>query len=407
MGKGIIILVQVALVCVCIASLPAQVSITPGQLLAGQQTEVQSAMAARYFDKILAARARWPWVDKFEFRTETDRLMTNRQEFLFRTSFLGFSRRKFEFLRLRALAETKVADYRQDTYDQWFERCLFVVSMIKNQVETDFSVARVLYHKELDSIYRIQLAAGGDPDLRDFLKNREDWMEAEKIAAEHEIYKKIMLEKEGYETSAFLEIVDLISPETIMQIVDSLTVDEKSHPDLVEVESQIRFLEAELEAEKAKDRKILDFAQVRYTTREDLLFENRFSIGVGINIPWSGASRLRHEDIRVKQEENNFKKNNHIDELQRQLKHKKAEAHALFETYKLYIQPQRDKEWQTTRKIIQESGRLNPADIFRMKSFELDRMEKISDVFHDLLRVYIEAMYYAGKLNSGTDLFER
>jgi len=387
--------------------LAAQQFVSPTQLLTSKTSENQTVVANSYFDDLLATRARWPWVDKFEIRTETDRLMTDRQEYLFRTSFLGFSRRKFEFLRHRKLAESKIADYREKTYKEFFERCLFVVSMIKNQAEADLAVARVKFHAQLDSLHRVQLAAGGDTDLRDFLKNREEWTEAEKIAGERRIYQTIMLKKEGYDTLAYLDTRNIIRPETIIQIVDKLFVDEKSHPELAEMESEYRYLESEMDAEKAKEQKILDFAQVRYATREDLLFENRFSVGVGINIPWSGASRLRHEDIRVKQEENKFEKSYRMAAIQRKLEDKKAEAKALFSTYELYSKQLNDEDWQNTRKIIVESGRVKPTDIYRLKFYEIDRMEKVSDIFHDLLGVCVEAMYYAGTLDNNSGIFER
>lgn len=407
MGGGIKNLVLVWLMSGVCFMLPAQTFISPDRLLIADGIKNKATATDTYFADLLAARVRWPWVDKFELRTEADRLKTNRQEFLFRTSFLGFSRRKFEFLRLRALAETKVADYTRETYKDFFTRCLFVVSMIKNQAEKDLAVTRVLYHRALDSLYRTQLAAGGDPDLRDFLKNREEWLEAQKKAEERRIFHTVMLEKEGYDSLTYLDQQGIISPENIIRIVENLSVDEKTHPDLAEKESQKRFLNSELDAEKAEDRKILDFAQVRYTTREDLLFENRFSVGVGLNIPWSGATRIRHQDIRIRLEENQFEKSNRLFSLTRQLEDKKAEAKALFEMYNLYTRQDNDVEWQTTRKRIEESGRVNPTDVFRLKIYALDRMEKISDIFHNLLQIYTEALYFAGKLDPETAIFER
>jgi hypothetical protein len=265
---------------------------------------------------------------------------------------------------------------------------------------------RIHFHRQLDSLFRTQMAAGGETDLRDFLRNREEWLEAEQKAEALRVYRQHMLVKEGYDSLAYINTDSLIRAEDILRVVENLNLDENVHPDLAEIASEGRYLDSELDVERAKDRKILDFAQVRYTTREDLLFENRFSVGVGINIPWSGASRLRHEDIRIKQEENQFDKNNRIASLERDLQDKKAEAKALYSTYILYSRYTTDKDWQNTRTLIEQSGRIDPADIFRLKIYDLERAEKAGDTYADLLRVYVEALYYAGRLDGGR-IFER
>lgn len=290
--------------CLCLVigifCFPVYAQISPARLLAGNTLAVQTPSPDQYFAELLAARARWPWVDKFEFRTENERLLVNRQDFVFRTSFLGFSRRKFEFLRHNALVETKMADFRQDVYNDDYKRFQFVLQMMEKQSGADLGKARLRYHQRLDSLYRVQLAAGGDIDLRDFLKNREVWLETEKKTGEALLYLQSMLENEGFDPAETIDIQHLVSPEAIMDVLEHLVVDEGSHPDIYELNAEARYLDSEWNNEKAKDRKMLDFAQVRYVTRDDLLLENRFSVGVGINIPWSGASRLRYESIKVK-----------------------------------------------------------------------------------------------------------
>lgn len=394
--------------CVClligIFGLPVNAQISPARLLAGNTLAEQTISADKYFSDLLAARARWPWVDKFEFRTENERLLVNRQDFLFRTSFLGFSRRKFEFLRHNALVETKIADHRQDKYQENYKRFQFVIEMMEKQAKVDLGKARISFHQRLDSLYRIQLAAGGEIDLRDFLRNRESWMDSEKRSQEAQMYLQSMFGNEGFDPNESVDIRTPLSLETIMQQLEVLFVDENAHPDIFELNAEARYLDSEWNNEKAKDRKVLDFAQIRYVTRDDLLLENRFSIGVGINIPWSGASRLRYESIRVKQQETQFEKANRLQVLQRDLAQKKSEAKALYKTYLLYISRSQDASWLDTRTKIEQSGRIHPADLMRLKSHDLDVMEKMNDLYYNLLRTYVEAMYIAGKLDKRVEL---
>ena len=72
---------------------------------AGQVVEINQLLLSALSDKrfLILSQANedlgrykydLPFVEKIEFRTETDRLLTSRQEFLARTSFNGFGQKR-------------------------------------------------------------------------------------------------------------------------------------------------------------------------------------------------------------------------------------------------------------------------------------------------------------------------
>ena len=68
--------------------------ITIGQLLASEQNGSYDIVSKNYLDITQSFPNRWNWVDKFDIRTEYDRLQSGRQQFLLRTNFNSFFRKK-------------------------------------------------------------------------------------------------------------------------------------------------------------------------------------------------------------------------------------------------------------------------------------------------------------------------
>lgn len=353
-----------------------------------------------YLDALLAAQARWPWVDKFEIRTETERLQTQRQEFLFRTSFLGFSGKKFEFLKHHAyiLKEDKIIQ--KEEYKNLFDRVLSAVEILNTQSILNEKITARDYHKSLDSIYLLQMSAGLRIDVYDFLKNREEWLELRQSLQEDSIILSKAILSVGL-IGHTIDLSNMITPDAMQQKLINLDVQQTGHPLLSDMVSEIMFLESDYKAEKAKENKILDFAQLRYTVREDLLFENRFSVGVGLAIPWNGSSKLKYQEIKLKQTEANWKLKTEKTDLEQQLDRQKNVFALAFETYRMYQTMEEDPAWTAVKEKVSIAGLLKPEEILTLKKFELKRNEKITKLYYTMLQAYLEAMYLSGSLQPG------
>lgn len=380
---------------------------TIGQLLASEQNGSYDIVSKNYLDITQSFPNRWNWVDKFDIRTEYDRLQSGRQQFLLRTNFNSFFRKKHEKTKFNAITSKKMADITLLKYEYLYEKYTRIISLLKKQADTQIKSTQIQLFKSVDSLYYKQLSAGEKIDLADYIKNREKVTTLEKENLESKLFIQDELNRFKVSTSDSIIIRNLISAKNMSNTVSNLIINEIDHPEISRENFDINLYNSELQIEKAKNNKILDFTQLEYTRRSDLLLENRFSIGVGLSIPWYGSSSYRYQSILYKQADAKFEHQLTKLELNRKLEDKRAEFEKNYQIYLLYNNQNELTSWADMKSKIEKSGRLDPIEILLIKQYEIDNKEKIHDLYYTLLYLYIESIYLSGKLSSDFNILEQ
>lgn len=380
---------------------------TIGQLLSTRQYDSIDSVSKNYLDYTQSFPDRWNWVDKFDLRSEYDRLQSNRQQFLLRTNFNSFFRKKHEQTKFNTITSKKIAEANLLSYEYLYEQYNRVISILKKQSDIRIKSTQIQLLKSVDSLYNVQLSAGEKIDLADYIKNRERVYSLEKEKLESQIFIVDELNRFKVSPSDSVMIRNLVTATTMKNTVTNLKINELDHPEISRENYDISLYQSELNIEKAKTNKILDFAQLEYTRRSDLLFENRFSIGVGLSIPWFGSSSYRYQSILYKQADAKF--DLHLTKLQlnRKLEEKRSEFHKVYETYVLYQNQNQLTSWATIKTKIEKSGRLDPVEILLLQQYEINNDEKIHDLYYTLLYLYTESIYLSGKLNTKINILEQ
>ena len=60
---------------------------------------------------------------------------------------------------------------------------------------------------------------------------------------------------------------------------------------------KLETIEGEMKLDVAKSKKIIDFVQVKYGGKNSNLFEEKFAIGMGINLPFFGNVREKKRGL--------------------------------------------------------------------------------------------------------------
>ncbi|MBK8373228.1 MAG: hypothetical protein IPL20_18210 [Saprospiraceae bacterium] len=349
---------------------------------------------------IFSIRYETPWVDRFEFRTETDRLMTSRQEFLFRTSFNSFRQKKADGAVLFHLAERKKWEFLSQINDMVNQRYFLTLEAIKKQLELKGKLTRESYFLKMEKTYEAYIQSGESFDLADYLKNHEDLQSIRLSVVLSKKELSTILFNLGFPEQDSMEIRDLITVKNMAAIAGNVMVDVDKHPEFHELDAKNSFLDARLHSDKVKDGKILDFAQLRYSVRNDLLLENRFSVGVGLNFPWRGSSRTKYSDILIdKLETNHAKEEKRIEmkekltTLQNQLAHQKK-------MYEVFTTASENAAFNNVKKTILGSGRVNLHDILSLEKYELNKAEKETELFLDILKTYLDILSLTATLGN-------
>ena len=245
-------------------------------------------------------RVRLPWIEAYEYRTETNEFDPKRQEHALRLSpsspglQKARSRLAEHYQNKRSMVE---AFYRNDriesAYQAWKDLYVREEKLrIYTQLQAILTDRLTIRQKQLQSL---------DSDVKEVLDMRERLNDARVRRYELELSTQRLREQlalEGTEV-AFGDMA------TADQILLRLTTDsiEVNDPQLAEYHYERELLDRELALEKAEKRQFLDFVQVRYQGPHDDPWEERVQLRAGFVLPTSGDRNLKMEEIRLEQEE--------------------------------------------------------------------------------------------------------
>ncbi|MBK8109637.1 MAG: hypothetical protein IPK46_04480 [Saprospiraceae bacterium] len=88
-------------------------------------------------------------------------------------------------------------------------------------------------------------------------------------------------------------------PEFMLKTLNDLSPKKMSDLDDKDFEADSSLISYRWQTSKSNDHKILDFAQLRYSKRDNLLFQDEFSIGVGLRLPYKGTQKRQSNEFRL------------------------------------------------------------------------------------------------------------
>jgi hypothetical protein len=318
--------------------------------------------------------------------------MTSRQEFLFRTSFNSFRQKKADGAVLLHLAERKKREFLTQQNDLVNQRYFLTLEAIKKQLELNHKLKRENYFLKLEKTYEAYIQSGESFDLADYLKNHEDLQSIRMSVLISKQELSSILFNLGFPDQDSIDTKDLISVQNMSDIIDNVNINNKRHPDFLELDAKNSFLDARLHSDKVKDGKILDFAQLRYSVRDDLLLENRFSVGVGLNFPWKGSSRTKYSDIVIDKLETNYEKENKNAQMTEKLTALQYEFGQKKKMYEVYTTTSENAAFENIKKTILGSGRVALHDMLSLEKYELNKAEKETEIYLDVLKIYLDIL---------------
>lgn len=374
----------------------AQFSTT--DLLTPVLTDRRLGYTQQFSDRFRGTDMSMPLVDKIELRGRTRRFATMRHDLIFRTSFHGLRESRAEQDKHLALAELKslkTVELRRSLIHDRYDQILDALDLDR-KIEQEAELLR--HFIRLDTLYRVQLAAGQDADLSKYLKNKEDIIQA-RLRLETSLDKRaVVYARLQRDTTVLIGQQDLISPEKMRQVVDNLQPRYEQTLDMREHEMQMRYLDASMHAIKMQDAKMVDFLEGRYTIRNDLFFEDRFSIGVGLMAPWRGSSKNKQQSILLRKEELLTEHLISRDYFEQEYREARSEFDLKYALHTAYLESVSDEELANLRDIIRRSGRISVVDIETIRKSELDVQGRRWEHTYELLRTYLRLLRLADAL---------
>jgi hypothetical protein len=341
-----------------------------------------------------------PFIEKMEFRTETDRLLTSRQEFLARTSFNGFRQKKAEndkFIQLVKWKSGKMNEVRNEMFsDRYFD----IIDVLYQEEKRIISLDLLSHFAKKEKIYEELMINGLSADLSDYIKIKVSILEDKAKIQDAEIEIENRKKKLGLDSSTVFDTSDVIGIDQVASMISTLAPDFEKHSFLMDFDAEGEYLQSELLAEKAEVGKIIDFVQVKYTVRDDLLLQNRFSVGVGFLIPWRGSSGLKQSETRLKQNILLAEKGVKKLELQSDFERLKNSFQQKYTQYNMLQDVINDAGVKKLKDQVIASGRLDPLEVIEFEKPDIELRLKLCNIKHELLELYIQILSSAGDLFS-------
>lgn len=377
----------------------AQQSVSTTQLL--QQAWTQPATDAR-IQFLDTEKQTLPVVEKLEVRTETDEFDWERQELTFRTSFNGFKARKAQQTlvnKTKQKYETQNRIAQQELMATYYQ-LLLAWHYEDKEIALLQAQQRILEDKK--RLFEAELKQNTQTiSIENYLKIEKDLYELglSQLKAEQKKLSFIKLLGLDVTTAYQLDTTDWVTVAQMQAIIAQGGADLNQHPDYAYQQAKVDFAQAEWGLEKANAQKVLDFAQVRYASKKEFQFNTAVSVGVGINLPFTFASRVDLNEAQLDVLEETEK----VYRLEEELAQKQQAAVAEFEAnqqayayVKAYI--------ENNEQVEVLEGHLDNANvslwtILELKEDQLDAQEELLDLEYKLSELYLEILELRGALS--------
>lgn len=372
--------------------------VNPSSLLSDALSDERIQLDTKLLQKMESYDDKLPILEKIDARTEFDRLLTSRQEFMLRTSFNSLRQRKAEYQKHQSSLQLYSTKAITRTNEILAKRVENILDWVETKEQMDLQEKYNNYLLEKEALIRNILAAGEAIDLEDLISIKEQILENQLKSNTLELKRKKNCESLKINEGTIINLDQWPSVSQILSIVNGLTPVIEKHPDIIELDAEYRYLNMDLQTEKAKSQKIVDFAQAKFTVRDDLLLRNRFSIGMGFTIPWTGSYRIKKQENLIKQEDVTNKSAIRKIEIQTEFETLKSEINSEAQSYQLWQNLSSDSTLIMLKNKIVNSGRMDPIKILELKKSTLDIETKILEHQQAIYRLYIKLLEVSGKL---------
>jgi hypothetical protein len=343
-----------------------------------------------------------PLMEEVSFRTETDEWDIRRQEYAVRLDFNTkrerSSQKSYHQSTILAADSNRgmlIQNSLEDKYALWIEYFFY-------QKEKDIRQQELLILKDKFNVIGILAKTTGKYDLADLIRieNDMDNMESGIQKLELRMKELEMIVEDDLSTSSTitLDVANFIMLSNVKNMLDSLSNDASANPQLDIIEGDMAMNIAELDLEKAKNKKLLDFVQMKYAgDGSNTPYGREWSVGLALNIPIKNSDILDIREIELKQLEIQNDWDIAKLELEKRIQDRRRKLNSLFQQHELLLQQQAEHEQNYSLDYYTKTG-TDPMVALKIKETQLEKQRDILDVEADIYFYYLDLLDYSGKL---------
>ena len=334
---------------------------------------------------------RFPWIEQYDIRTETRDLDFEKQEYTLRLD--PSSRKKRNAYKAMYQMYTANPDLR--AYDFQNEK---IYSAYRSWVTLYFIEKRNLISEELQILYADKALLSerklnaSEISFKELIDVELSNTDLEIKSFDDALLTDFFLVKYAMENK-LLDFTDMISIEEVLLTVESMVAAE-SVSELEKYNYDQEIINREIAIEKAEGKHYFDFLQFKYQGPHDDLLAERFSIGMGAEIPNTGTRKLKIEELKLKQLELERDYENDKQEVNIAMSETKAEIILEIKSlmFKKEVRIQQAKRLEVIGQKVQTQEGYDPEILLDIKEKKLKSSLNILDLEESIYEDYIKLL---------------
>ena len=382
-------------------STSAQNKINTNEFLSAALEDQEILLHQRQLDFLKNTDYRLPWADELEFRTETDEMELDRQEYLLRFRYHSKAERRSQSNLHQSDVQLQEVEKILLLEEALMNRYFLLVKYIFLNREINLLKARQLVGTDKMNVLRKKASALADVDLNDLLaveeKNHELELDLFKMQNELRQLNKLINSQFNNDENIELDTADFLSFIELKNKISQLP--QNANANYVFVKRQVRLEKNkyELEKEKADNSWNIDYVQFKHAGRDRLNFAREWAFGMGVQIPLKDGGKIQRNEIMY----DRIELENRIElqrmELARQLQEKYDELTLKLTEHELVARQLSDSQLQYSLDNYPQYRDADPLVLLNIKSNLLQRQENRLDIEQDVYWLYLEIVELSGK----------
>lgn len=382
------------------AFLTAQNTITTSDFLSKALENQAILLHERQLDFLKNTDYELPWADQLEFRTETDEMDLNRQEYLMRFRYNTRGERQAQRNLHQSDIQQQVLKKTGLLEDALMDYYFLLMKYITLDREINIVQQQQLVASDKLTVIRKKAAALSDFNLNDLLnaESRTHELELKQMELEGEFQqlKKTMSTPFNADENIKLDTTNILSiPALIDKIPLLLGLTTKS--ELAERQLAIEKTELELEKEKAENNWQLDYLQFKHAGRDNLTYAREWSFGMGVEIPLKGTNKLAKNEIMLERIELENRLTLQTISLNERLQKKQQELNLKIDQYNLANQQLSKSQLQFSYDNYPQFNDTDPLLLLNIKANILNRQANLLNIEKDIYSLYLEIIELSGR----------
>jgi len=335
-----------------------------------------------------------PFVDQYEFRTETDEMQFDQQQYQFRFKFNSGDERKAYDKILIANKSKYEWLQRQYELDVWEEKYKNIVDLYFNQKEMDLVRQDLELLADKKRVLRKLLDSDPKIEVTDWVTIEGEIFNALSDSLNLTVEKKEISQRIfGTDRDApLLDESNIIGFSEVKEIVSELMSSTYQHPDEGLAMSEEIIAGAEYKLELAESKRWLEFAQIQYQSDNKLSFQNELSFGTSITIPNKNNNRVKKNEAALELLEKSYETKIKQEENKKEVLTEESKILGLIDQLEGYKKMRDDQKLNAMYESYSEKKIVSPLVLIGIKRAILNNDKKQLDIEKDIYESYINLL---------------